>query len=82
MAADESSSVESRPEPLFVTTHWLEVLAAGRGDTRARDALDHLCQTYWYPLYAYARRRGCSLHDAQDLTQEFFAWPRVHGGGV
>ena len=50
------------------------VLAAGHGDsTRADGALAHLCKTYWYPLYAYARRRGFSPHDAQDLTQEFFA---------
>ena len=74
MRADESGSrTEDRPEPLFVTTHWSVVLAAGHGDTnRAGDALAHLCQTYWYPLYAFARRRGCSTHDAQDLTQEFF----------
>lgn len=58
----------------FVTTHWSVVLAAGRSDsTRARDALAELCRSYWYPLYAYTRRRGCSPHDAQDLTQEFFA---------
>ena len=50
------------------------VLAAGRGDTtRARGALEKLCQTYWYPLYAYARRRGRSPEDAKDLTQELFA---------
>jgi len=50
------------------------VLTAGRSDTtRARDALAKLCQTYWYPLYAYVRRRGHSPEDAQDLTQEFFA---------
>jgi len=50
------------------------VLAAGRQDTmRARDALATLCQVYWYPLYAYVRRRGYSPHDAQDLTQGFFA---------
>ena len=36
-------------------------------------ALEKLCQTYWYPLYAYVRRRGYSPHDAQDLTQGFFA---------
>ena len=36
-------------------------------------ALARLCETYWYPLYAYARRRGYSVEDAQDLTQEFFA---------
>jgi hypothetical protein len=75
MATDESDGhTEDRPQPLFVTTHWSVVLAAGHGDTtRADDALAHLCQTYWYPLYAYARRRGCSPPDAQDLTQEFFA---------
>ena len=74
MATDESNGqTQDRPEPLFVTTHWSVVLAAGHGDTtRADDALAHLCQTYWYPLYAYARRRGCSPPDAQDLTQEFF----------
>src|SRR5205814_2172953 len=60
--------------PAFVTTHWSVVLAAGRQDTtRARDALATLCQVYWYPLYAYVRRRGYSPHDAQDLAQEFFA---------
>ena len=58
----------------FVTTHWSVVLVAGRSDsTRAQHALGRLCQTYWYPLYAYVRRRGHSPHDAQDLTQEFFA---------
>jgi RNA polymerase sigma factor (sigma-70 family) len=75
MATDESDGqTQDRPEPLFVTTHWSVVLAAGRSDTtRAHDALAHLCKAYWYPLYAYARRRGCSPPDAQDLTQEFFA---------
>jgi len=59
---------------VFVTTHWSVVLAAGRNDTtRAHDALAELCETYWYPLYAYIRQRGYSPHDAQDLTQEFFA---------
>lgn len=60
--------------PAFVTTHWSVVLKAGHADTpRARDALARLCQTYWYPLYAHVRRRGHSQHDAEDLTQEFFA---------
>jgi RNA polymerase sigma factor (sigma-70 family) len=59
--------------PAFVTTQWTAVLTAGNTDTaRARHALEHLCQTYWYPLYAYVRRRGFSAHDAQDLTQAFF----------
>ncbi len=58
----------------FVTTRWSVVLAAGRSDsTRAQAALANLCETYWYPLYAYVRRRGYSPEDAQDLTQEFFA---------
>jgi RNA polymerase sigma factor (sigma-70 family) len=58
----------------FLTTHWSVVLVAGGTDsTRAQNALARLCQTYWYPLYAYVRRRGHSPHDAQDLTQEFFA---------
>jgi RNA polymerase sigma factor (sigma-70 family) len=59
---------------VFVTTHWSVVLTAGRTDTTsARDALAKLCQSYWYPLYAYVRRRGSSPQDAEDLTQEFFA---------
>src|ERR1041385_7913523 len=58
----------------FVTTHWSIVLGAGQNDTtQAQDALGRLCQTYWYPLYAYVRQRGHSPEDAQDLTQEFFA---------
>ena len=57
----------------FVTTHWSVVLAATRSDTtRAQAALARLYQAYWYPLYAYVRRRGYEAHDAQDLTQEFF----------
>ncbi len=58
----------------FVTTHWSVVLTAGRNDTnRAREALEQLCRTYWYPLYAYVRRRGYSPEDAKDLTQDCFA---------
>jgi RNA polymerase sigma-70 factor (ECF subfamily) len=57
-----------------VTTHWSVVLAAGRSNSAsASDALAQLCQTYWYPLYAYVRRSGYSAHDAQDMTQAFFA---------
>jgi RNA polymerase sigma factor (sigma-70 family) len=73
-APDTGSSASSRLPPVFATTHWSVVLAAGHGDTsQAHSALAHLCRSYWYPLYAYARRRGQSPHDAQDLTQEFFA---------
>ena len=50
------------------------VLAAGRSNSRqAAEALERLCSTYWYPLYAHARRRGYNEHDARDLTQSFFA---------
>jgi RNA polymerase sigma-70 factor (ECF subfamily) len=59
---------------IFATTHWTVVLAAGRGDSRDADmALEELCRTYWYPLYAYVRRHGHSREDAEDLTQSFFA---------
>jgi DNA-directed RNA polymerase specialized sigma24 family protein len=59
---------------VFATTHWSVVVAAG--DTKlpqANEALEKLCRAYWYPLYAYVRRKGYSAEDAQDLTQEFFA---------
>jgi RNA polymerase sigma-70 factor (ECF subfamily) len=59
---------------VFVTTHWSVVLAAGDNDTlQAQVALEELCRTYWYPLYAYVRRRGHGAPEAQDLTQAFFA---------
>jgi len=58
--------------PLFVTTRWSVVLAAQNGGDDER-ALETLCRTYWYPLYAFVRSRGHSVADAQDLTQEFFA---------
>ena len=61
-------------QPLFATTHWSVVLAAADQETpEAAAALENLCKSYWYPLYAYVRRRGYSPEDAQDLTQEFFA---------
>ena len=57
-----------------MTTHWSVVLAAARSDTtHARAALATLCQIYWPPLYAFVRRRGSSIEDAEDLTQAFFA---------
>lgn len=60
----------------FATTHWSLVNAA-MGDevsqSRAREALESLCRSYWYPLYAFVRSRGNSETDAQDLTQAFFA---------
>ena len=58
----------------FTTTHWSVVLAArDTASPEADVALAELCRTYWYPLYAFVRRKGHGPHDAQDLTQAFFA---------
>src|SRR6185295_17907583 len=58
----------------FATTHWSVVLAArDAASPLAEAALAELCRTYWYPLYAFVRRKGHGPHDAQDLTQSFFA---------
>lgn len=67
---DNHNSSPSRAAQ-FATTHWSVVLAAGQRSPSARDALEQLCRSYWYPLYAYIRRRGHSKHDAQDLIQSF-----------
>jgi DNA-directed RNA polymerase specialized sigma24 family protein len=49
-------------------------MGAGKcGTAQAVGALEQLCRTYWYPLYAFVRRQGHDLHDAEDLTREFFA---------
>ncbi len=61
------------PGAVFATTHWSMVLCAGEESSPvSEEALARLCQTYWYPLYAYVRRQGYGPHEAQDLTQEFF----------
>ena len=68
-----SQSPQSLPRE-FTTTHWSVVLLAAESQSvEADSALEHLCRTYWYPLYAYVRRQGHSVDDAQDLTQSFFA---------
>jgi RNA polymerase sigma-70 factor (ECF subfamily) len=75
VSASTSTDALRRPgQGAFVTTHWSVVLRGGHSDTpRARAAPETLCRAYWYPLYAYVRRRGRSVEDAQDFTQEFFA---------
>lgn len=58
----------------FRTTHWSVVVLAGQGESaEASAALEKLCRAYWPPLYAYVRGRGYDRHQAQDLTQAFFA---------
>ena len=70
----------SPPVPsIFVTTRWSVVLAArDKSSPDSAAALETLCRAYWYPLYAYVRGTGRSPHDAQDLTQEFFARLLAH----
>jgi RNA polymerase sigma factor (sigma-70 family) len=58
----------------FATTHWSLVLAAGSPkSTRYHEALETLCRTYWFPLYAYLRRQGYDSHQAEDHVQAFLA---------
>jgi len=76
LPAERAAPPDPAPPPgRFAKTQWTLVLAAGEGSDRpeARAALAELCRTYWYPLYAYVRRRGYPLHEAEDLTQEFFS---------
>jgi RNA polymerase sigma factor (sigma-70 family) len=66
---------------LFPSTHWSVVVAAGKSQDEpeiAQAALAELCQTYWGPLYSFVRSRGYTVHDAQDLTQSFFAYLIEH----
>ena len=74
MTSEPSSRPSSAADDIFATTHWTVVLAAGRQRSpQAARALEELCRTYWFPLYAYVRRRGYTKEDAEDLTQAFFA---------
>ena len=74
MAQDNSTELEQSSRAAFNTTHWSVVLkAVAETSTEAKTALESLCSNYWYPLYAYVRRQGHNIEDAQDLTQQFFA---------
>ena len=65
----------------FATTHWSVVMAAGRPKSASyQQALETLCKTYWFPLYAYLRRHGCDSNQAEDYTQAFFAGLLAKGG--
>ena len=57
----------------FATTQWTAVLIASREGPERTAALEKFCAAYWYPIYAFIRRRGNGPDDARDLAQEFFA---------
>lgn len=74
MVSTHETDVASSTGRGFTTTHWSLVLsAADRSSVSGQAALERLCRAYWYPLYAYVRRQGRGVEEAQDLTQEFFA---------
>jgi RNA polymerase sigma-70 factor (ECF subfamily) len=60
------------PAAAFPDTRWTMIVAAGKDTPGRQEALGILCETYWYPVYAYIRRKGHSVDEASDLTQEFF----------
>lgn len=75
MSESDSSKPQTSPSHArFAPTHWTVVLAAGSpGSSRYHQAMETLCRSYWFPLYAYLRRKGYDTHRAEDYTQEFFA---------
>jgi RNA polymerase sigma factor (sigma-70 family) len=73
MTPDSSGRAAEAGNRSFATTRWSLVLrAGGPQQAPARRALAELCERYWLPLYAFARRKCGSVHEAQDLTQGFF----------
>lgn len=71
---DSGRSTPNSRAQVFATTHWSVVLQAGQEETAAGvAALEKLCRTYWFPLFAFIRRLGYAEADAKDLTQQFFA---------
>jgi len=73
MIGNEDKSWQTSGREVFRTTHWSVVLTAAVAESpEADNALETLCHVYWYPIYAFVRRRGYSFHEAQDLTQGFF----------
>lgn len=75
MSTLENSNDRGGPgAALFATTHWSVIVSAGDSQSpEAALAMERLCNTYWYPLYSFVRRKGNSHEDASDLTQAFFA---------
>ncbi len=73
MESNDQKAAPPRQYDVFATTQWSVVLSAGRNSSPdSKRALAYLCESYWYPLYVYVRRRVNNVDDAQDLTQAFF----------
>ena len=76
MESSAGTALSTAPEGRgggFALTQWSMVLAAGRKSEPCKDALERLCKAYWPPIHAHVRRLGHGVHEAQDLTQEFFS---------
>lgn len=73
MNLQPNTPAASNPSPRFMTTRWTMVLNAGSDGPERDLAMEQFCQTYWYPVYAFIRRRGIEPEDARDSTQSFFA---------
>ena len=69
MEAAEGQKIQ---DPYFCTTQWTVILNASQSGPNGQRALERLCESYWYPLYSFVRRKGNSPEDAQDLVQGFF----------
>lgn len=73
MPSESVHPADDDPNRNFATTRWSLVARAGdSGAPEVQEALEELCRIYWFPLYAYVRRRGFRAEDAQDYTQSFF----------
>lgn len=67
------SGLQPTPPPAFPQTRWTLVRAVREGGPSGEQAVEELCRRYWFPVYAFLRRKGHTPHDAEDLTQGFFA---------
>jgi DNA-directed RNA polymerase specialized sigma24 family protein len=73
-SAADATQTGTHGSTAFATTHWSMIARAASHDpAEGRAALEELCRIYWYPLYGFARRRGATPADAEDLTQGFLA---------
>jgi len=69
----DSAAAGQKGPAAFMTTHWSVVLEAQGESPAAQEALEKLCRTYWRPIFAFLRRQGLRLDEAEDITQGFFA---------